>query len=107
VGKLERVDAKVKVVGKSSGGGVGLEAEKKVCEGGNKVGSRGDGKKHVKEGVKVVRVGEVAVQVRERKAKGGKGSSSKVVDVVREVGQLAVPVVEVQQPVPKRLVRMY
>jgi hypothetical protein len=86
VGKLERVDAEMNVVGKSSGG---------------------EGKKHVEEGVKVVRVGEVNVQVREGKAKGGKGSSSKVADVVRDVGQLAVPVVEVQQPVPKRLVRMY
>jgi hypothetical protein len=93
-GKLERDGAKVREVGKSSGCGSGVVVEKKVGEGGNMVFSMGEGMNHVDEGVKMVSVGEVPIQVREGKAKGGKGSSSNVVDVVREVGKFAVPVVE-------------
>ena len=106
-GKLDRDGAEVREVGKSSGGGSGVVVKKKVGDEGKIVVSRGEGRKQVDEGFKVVRVGEVPVQEREGKTKGGTGSSSKVVDVVREVEKCAVPAVGQQQLVPKKLVRMY
>jgi len=81
--------------------------KKKVVDVGEMVVSRGEGFKQVDEGVKVVRVGEVPVPMREGKAKDGTGISSKVVDVVREVGNCAAIAVGQQQPIPKKLVRTY
>lgn len=49
-------------VGKSSGGRGAVVVEKKAGEGGNIVVLRKDGKKHVDEGEKMMRVGEVVVQ---------------------------------------------
>jgi len=88
----------------------------KVGEGGKNVSVvlRDDEKKQVDEGEKMVRVGEVAVPVREGKAKGGRGcgvkvvgAASKTVEVVREMGKVVEHVVVNQQPVVMKLVRMY
>ena len=106
-GKLERDGAEVRELGKPSGDGSGVVVKKKVGDEGNMVVSRGEGTKQADEGVKVVRVGEVHVQGREGMAKGGIGSSSKVLDEVRKVGKCAVPAVGQQQPVSKKLVQMY
>ncbi|KEH26340.1 hypothetical protein MTR_6g453110 [Medicago truncatula] len=106
-GKLMRDGEGVRAVGKASGGRGVSVVEKKAGEGGNIVVLKDVGKKHVDEGEKMVRVGEVVVLVREGKEKFGQRCGGHVANVVREVGKATVPVVEKEQPVAKKLVHMY
>lgn len=114
VGKVVKEGAVLSQEGIPSGVCEGNMVAKNDVEGGKVVVSMGDGSQNGVKEVNMVTLGEVAVPVREGKAQEVLGRAGKVVNGVvtvvdqrREAREVVVPVVEKQDPVVKKLTRMY